>query len=443
MTIERRYALIGHAHGFPISAAEAAAGLTAGDLTRQYPYGDVRRYGAVGDGVTDDTAAVMRAVAVAGAMGAGQVYLPSGTYRLGVVGEIPYGVKFIGDGAGATKMLRATASEVFTVKTAAVEWQDLSFDADVATSTTYGTSGCMIDYPAGFSSAEGRLINVNSANIDTVIRFASNAGARHQVRGGYWLPYTTTAGSEGLIYRTGNGGGDSAARFRSIIGLTTDGQIDQTGSEDSELVGVNCRRVISTSTTTLLSVTGGVWGSLGVAVTIDGHNTRVMGIRVSGDITLAATMSGACAFVGNIQTSGTFTDSSPANTCMVMHHPLSVGYTRISKQTITTSNNAEEIQTRRIGSNSGDADKTLTLDQSETVVMYNTPITADRAVNLPATGRDGFTYRVVRQAGATGAFNINVGAGPLKALSAASTWCEVQWSAPAGAWVLTGAGAFT
>ncbi|HEU0266379.1 MAG TPA: glycosyl hydrolase family 28-related protein, partial [Candidatus Saccharimonadaceae bacterium] len=49
------------------------------------PYGDlevfnVRDFGAVGDGVTDDTAAVLSAVAAAKAAGAGVVYLPNGTY---------------------------------------------------------------------------------------------------------------------------------------------------------------------------------------------------------------------------------------------------------------------------------------------------------------------------------------------------------------------------
>lgn len=45
---------------YPISDEEEAAGLTDNDLTHQYYYGDVRRYGATG--ITDDTLAVRAAV---------------------------------------------------------------------------------------------------------------------------------------------------------------------------------------------------------------------------------------------------------------------------------------------------------------------------------------------------------------------------------------------
>lgn len=419
------------------TAAEIAAGVTPTNY--QYRELDINRYGPDGT-VAGDTLAFQNAVAVAGQYAyGGTVELGEDVYYLGAVGELPTGIHFRGVGDG-TVLMKSTASAVFTVKTFDVRFSDLRFNADVGTSTTYGTSGTMIDYVTGFASAYGKLTNVDSANIDTVIRFAGDAGEHHQVIGGYWIAYTLTAGSEGLVYQTGNGSDDTGALFRKIVGLTTDGEIDQRGAIDSILQAVDCRRVRMDSDTAQLNVIGGRWGSLDIAVTIDGQNTRIIGVSVSGSITLAATLSGACVFKGNIQTSGTFTNNAPAQVCEVEHHPLSTGYTHINKHTISHSNNAEEVQTRRIGANSGDADTTLTLDQSQTVVMYGSAITADRAVNLPATGRNGFTFRVVRQAGATGAFNINVGSGPLKALAAAGEWCEVQWSAAAAAWVLTAAG---
>ena len=49
---------------FPISTTETATGLVSADLTRNHPYGDVRRYGVTGTGT--ETAAVNRALACGG-----------------------------------------------------------------------------------------------------------------------------------------------------------------------------------------------------------------------------------------------------------------------------------------------------------------------------------------------------------------------------------------
>jgi hypothetical protein len=46
---------------WPATDAELTAGLTDDDLLNQYPVGDVRRYGAVGDGSTDDLTAIQAA----------------------------------------------------------------------------------------------------------------------------------------------------------------------------------------------------------------------------------------------------------------------------------------------------------------------------------------------------------------------------------------------
>lgn len=73
-----------------------------------------------------------------------------------------------------------------------------------------------------------------------------------------------------------------------------------------------------------------------------------------------------------------------------------------------------------------------------TTVIYNTPITAVRSVVLDTVAQNGDAARIVRSAACTGAFNINVGTGPLKALTAAGQWCDVQYNG--SAWVLTASG---
>ena len=69
---------------------------------------------------------------------------------------------------------------------------------------------------------------------------------------------------------------------------------------------------------------------------------------------------------------------------------------------------------------------------------WNTPLTADRAVTLSTTyARAGARFRIIRTAAATGAFNLNVGTGPLKALGIGS-WCDVEYDG--SAWFLAAYG---
>ena len=91
-----------------------------------------------------------------------------------------------------------------------------------------------------------------------------------------------------------------------------------------------------------------------------------------------------------------------------------------------------------VSTDNGDAAVTLTAGKNALVQRWSTAITADRAVTLSTTGAyTGASFRIVREATATGAFNLNVGTGPLKAL-AAGTWCDVTFNGTA--WQLTGYG---
>jgi parallel beta-helix repeat protein len=53
-----------------------------GQASSLKPWFDVKRYGATGDGTTDDRAAIVAAVAACGAAGGGVVHIPSGTYSV-------------------------------------------------------------------------------------------------------------------------------------------------------------------------------------------------------------------------------------------------------------------------------------------------------------------------------------------------------------------------
>ena len=94
--------------------------------------------------------------------------------------------------------------------------------------------------------------------------------------------------------------------------------------------------------------------------------------------------------------------------------------------------------TERVSGDYGDADATLTIGASPTTTVWDTALTADRTVTLSSMGAyNGARFRIVRTANATGPFSLNVGSGPLKALSAGE-WCDVEFDG--SRWRLTAAG---
>lgn len=88
----------------------------------------------------------------------------------------------------------------------------------------------------------------------------------------------------------------------------------------------------------------------------------------------------------------------------------------------------------------GDAATTLDPGVDLPTQRYATPITADRAVTLGTSSAvAGDEFHIIRTAACTGAFNVNVGTGPLKALASAGTWCKVVFDG--SAWLLKAYGA--
>ena len=78
---------------------------------------NVKSYGAVGDGVTNDTGAFEAAAAVAGAAGGGTVLVPTGTYLASDIDVVDDNVTFLLSG-GATVTTTSTTAALFDVNTA-------------------------------------------------------------------------------------------------------------------------------------------------------------------------------------------------------------------------------------------------------------------------------------------------------------------------------------
>lgn len=67
----------------------------------------VKSFGAIGNGVADDTAAIQNTINFVSAAGGGRVIIPAGTYNISAVLTVPSGVDIVGAGSAAT-IIRAT-----------------------------------------------------------------------------------------------------------------------------------------------------------------------------------------------------------------------------------------------------------------------------------------------------------------------------------------------
>ncbi len=92
----------------------------AGDLVY-----NVKDYGAVGNGTTNDTAAIQAAMDAALAAGGGTVYFPAGTYRLTTTLTLKSHIKYQGVSRNDSKLVGDVGVFTWTTNQTNIEWSDL------------------------------------------------------------------------------------------------------------------------------------------------------------------------------------------------------------------------------------------------------------------------------------------------------------------------------
>ncbi len=97
------------------------------------------------------------------------------------------------------------------------------------------------------------------------------------------------------------------------------------------------------------------------------------------------------------------------------------------------------VLTPSVSGDNGDRAVTLSAGSSATTQRFNTTLTATRAVTLSSKNAfTGAAFKIIREQGATGPFNLDVGPG-LKTLTAPGQWCVVEYAG--NSWILAASGA--
>jgi hypothetical protein len=112
-----------------------------GQASSLKPWFDVKRYGATGDGVTEDTTAVQAALTAAKGAAGGRVYLPAGAYLVGALAlEDADNITICGDGPGRTilrmKPNTLAAPVLKFVRCNYLTVRDIEIDGDKANQTS-------------------------------------------------------------------------------------------------------------------------------------------------------------------------------------------------------------------------------------------------------------------------------------------------------------------
>ena len=154
-----------------LTSAERAAGIKW--VNPRYEPGNVLRYGAVGDGVTDDSTAIQAALD----SGVNKVYIPSGTYILGsepTLTSSHNGITVIGDGyTSELKLIGSSATNLraILIQDAGTIVQDITIanlrlNGNQSNRTSTGSRGIWTNGSAGTFSENITIKNIWAHDFD-------------------------------------------------------------------------------------------------------------------------------------------------------------------------------------------------------------------------------------------------------------------------------------
>jgi hypothetical protein len=384
---------------------------------------NVKNFGAVGDGIADDAAAIQAAIDAAAAAGGGTVVVPEGTYLCN--SQIVHKVNVSVSGVGGTTIKKGFNGDLWSIAVSNAQISDISFDGNHGTYTGKGVV-C-----SGGASCYRPVINnvIFSSFTDTHVEFTANSGESAIVTECRFSP---GAGQTDARYIHINGP-DTGATFRVISDCTCElGYVQVNGGQDVSISNSVFKRIETDANCNLVFVQNVRWANLGAPMTIYG-GTYVVNCSFAGDVTLDNTFGGV--YIGNQQSTGTFTNNALGSTVIARDGAGGKNYLLGRLAAFYLPSGTERIQTGRMA-NVASANQTLTVGGSARTINVTGPLTGNVVYTLSGTDAiNGDRFRIVRATSATGAFTIDVGG--LKSLSVGQ-WCDIEYNG--STWYLTAFG---
>lgn len=173
---------------------------------------NVKDFGAVGDGTTDDAAAIDAAFTAANAAAGSIVFFPAGTYRRTTAFSIPAYTTVKGEGSQSTKILRAFVGDFVTSFGAYAVLDDIQIDGG----STGAGRGVLIPSGQGGQKIDRSVIRRFS---EPCLEFAADGGAYFSSTASDFV----TTGALGTVASVKVNGTDSAAVPRAFHGPSGQG----------------------------------------------------------------------------------------------------------------------------------------------------------------------------------------------------------------------------
>lgn len=227
----------------------------------------VKDFGAIGNGIADDRAAIQLAVNAASAAGGGRVHLPAGSYKVGSALTVPTYVSLVGDGAKVTTILRAFVGDFISLG-GYCGIEELTIDGQTS---TYGNGRGVVmtgSTPNSYMLL-AEIINFSQACLE----FGTGAGSLFRALGCVF--YTT--GTPGSVAAVRVNGTDASATSRNFTNCESNGctLYDFGGSNDFYVTGGYSNGLIFGSTSSKVLITNVRIGASAGTVTIQGASHRL------------------------------------------------------------------------------------------------------------------------------------------------------------------------